>query len=395
MKNFFVILVVGLFFVPDVFSVTIGEKKEETSAIPLRDSQPSEKAEEKKADEKTGVDEKKVDETEDDRLIRLISTLLEKEIPDKLESLKPEYKRIAFYTLTVDRTKVNPMLLHVIRGIIEAQFAKVRRVTLVEIPNLKPIKLITKDNSLVFTTGINSLEEMKKIGEEQKLDGFLEGVINITEKHIYLSFRIVDASNGGIVWSEYLSTTSIITQAPAPVKSVFKSEIDFGMGWLQVSEVSKGATPVSVPYYASYYMPEFRVYEKGWIGHSLSFGIGIGSLINVSGVDVSESSLVSPNAVGFGGLYVRGYLKVSFIPKDDPEMGDWFAGEFSGGTVLLSKPTGLSFFGVDFVSDISKHFSVSAGASYATPVEQLLSTTKVKIGGVMFNVFLLRYYFNR
>jgi hypothetical protein len=335
-------------------------------------------------------------ETEDDRLIRLVSSLIEKEVPDKLESLKPECRRIAFYTLTVDKGKVNPMLLHIVRGIIESQFTKFRRATLVEIPNLKPIKLITKDNNLVFTSGISSLEEMKKIAEDNKLDGFLEGVINITEQQIYISMRIV-ANDGGIIWSEYMTTTGLKPPEPPAKPSVFKSEIDLGLSWLKLEKGSEGATTdvKSVPSHATYYMPELRIYEKGWIGGGLSFGLGIGCMVNGTGVDVGESSLVSPNGFGFGGVYLRGYLRTSFIPKADPDMGDWFAAEFNGASVFASKPTGLNFFGVSLISDISSHFSISAGAYYATPIEQLLSNTTVKIGGVFFDVFVIRYFFNR
>ena len=333
-------------------------------------------------------------DTEDDRLIRLMASIT-REIPDKLETLKPEYRRVAFYTLTVDRTKVNPMLLHVIRGIIESQFAKTGRVVLVEIPNLKPIKLITKDNSLIFATGLSSLEEMKKLGEEHRLDGFLEGVIDITEQNVYLSLRIVDASNGGIIWSEYMSTAS--QTLPPPPKASFKWEFDLGFSWLQVTEVSHGATTdvKSVPAYVTYYMPELRLYESSWIGQGLGFGIGLGLLVSASGVDVGESSLVSPDGIGFGGLYIRGYLRNRVIAKADPDMGDWLAVEFNGGRAFASKPTGFSFIGVDLVSDLSRHFSVSTGLSYATPAELNLSNTRVRIGGVLFDIFILRYYFDR
>lgn len=48
-------------------------------------------------------------ETEEERIVRLLITVL-KDLPVRMTTLKPEVKRIAFYSFRVDRPDISPTL---------------------------------------------------------------------------------------------------------------------------------------------------------------------------------------------------------------------------------------------------------------------------------------------
>src|SRR3989338_8181072 len=76
-------------------------------------------------------------ETPEERIIRLLSGVLQ-ELPEKISGLKPEMRRIAFYSFRVDRNVVPQELMKSLQGTIETSFTKLPNIKLVNIPELKP-----------------------------------------------------------------------------------------------------------------------------------------------------------------------------------------------------------------------------------------------------------------
>ena len=120
-----------------------------------------EKKEAKKATQKTAR-RKKSKMLTDDRMIEMLDMSLQN-LPQRLAKLDPKIRRIAFYSLKVDRRNISLPLLRQIQGKIEAAILSMERPILVYSPELKPLKIVSKKNQISFISGFQSTEEIREI----------------------------------------------------------------------------------------------------------------------------------------------------------------------------------------------------------------------------------------
>lgn len=328
--------------------------------------------------------------TDDDIIYMLDSTL--KKLPEKIAKLKPEIRRIAIYSLRVDRTNISQPLFRQIQGIIESAFVQLERPILVYAAAVKPLKIVSREDSITFTSGFQTADEIKEIAQKLRLDGFLEGELYLTTNALYLNLRIFDTDSMTIVWSQDFTSKT----PPEPPKPKLTS-IDLGFGGygMQLNETTDSG--ISIPPYAHYYTADLRILQKVPAEQKIKFTITAGLLYLYSGIDSSDVTIVSSRGFGPIGLLTRIGLRISLIPmttKEKNSRRDWLATEISFGRIFGSGTKGLNILGVRVESDITKDISVAAGISFVPLTEiKFGANGKVKAGGLSYEISLLRFNF--
>ncbi|MEW6557009.1 MAG: hypothetical protein AB1349_06610 [Elusimicrobiota bacterium] len=336
-----------------------------------------------------------VAEITDDSILDMVDISL-KGLPEKIAKLKPEIRRIAFYSLKVDRRNVSPPLFRQIQGKIESAFLQLTKPILVYTPEVKPLKVVSKKDSISFTTGFQTTDEIKEISQKLKLDGFLEGELFVTANNVYLNLRIFEADSMAIAWSEEVKCVADLTKLELEPPKPKLTGVDWGFGISGIQLGETATTGMSVPQYANYYTTDLRISQKTTAGEKTRFTITAGFLCLYSGASTSTVTMVSSKKLGPLGIFGRLGVRVSLIPVDTKEglRRDWLATEISAGKIFGSGmgTTGLTVFGLRLESDITKNVSVAAGISIV-PVTNIAvgKTSNIKAGSLSYEISLLRF----
>ncbi|MDI6642293.1 MAG: hypothetical protein QME68_08310, partial [Elusimicrobiota bacterium] len=315
-----------------------------------------------------------------------------KDLPEKISKLNPIVRRIGFYSLRVDRRNISQPLFRQIQGKLESAFLQLERPILVYTPEIKPLKIVSREDSISFTSGFQSTDEIKEIAQKLKLDGFLEGELYLSSNNMYLNLRIFESDSMAIAWSQEF--TSKVPPAPPKPKL---TGIDFGFGssGLQLSAISTPDIPI--PAYANYYSADLRISQKTTMGEKARFTLTGGFLCLYSGIESSTVTIVSSPGMGPLSLFVKTGIRISLIPaivKEETPKRDWLATEITFGRIFGLGTLGLNTFGVRLESDITKDLSVTAGISYVPMTDVTFgSNSKVKVGGLSYEISLLRFNF--
>jgi hypothetical protein len=344
----------------------------------------------------TTVVEEKLTE---DKMLQMLDVAL-KNLPEKIKTLPNNIKRIAFYSLRADRTQVSQPLLKQIQGKIEATFSSLSKESgmnfnLVYSPEIKPIKIVAKDDTITFSSGFQSTEEIKNIAQKLRLDGLMEGEIFYTPKYVYLNLRIFDAETMNIVWSCEL--TNIVPPAPPPPPKQKLFWFDLGIGGASLS-VNNETNNVSKT--ATYYDIDLRILTKMLFEEKMRFLISFGTLFLYEGFNNSTKTFVSSPTRGSGpnNIFTSVGVKISLIQKESviPEVGkrDLLSMSISFGNIFASskETINIPFYSIKFETDLTKEISFSAGISYVTPTT--IPEVGVKAGGVMYEISVIRFVFN-
>jgi hypothetical protein len=321
-------------------------------------------------------------ETEEEMIIRLLTTVLQ-DLPERIKSLKPEIRRILFYSFHVDKSLIKPSLKRSLQATIESAFTKLPQVKLVNAPELKPLRIEIRDDSFKLGKGIKSMEEMKKISETYKIDGILEADLFLSKNNLYLNLNITELETGALVWTENFFSKEIIL---IPKEFATQVDISFGMTWIETSELQKALiNPPKVLSFTPYYTIELEISEPSFPVKHIDFCLKGGLSLLAEGTSFG------------GGSYIKTGLRTGIIKKKDKEGRlmegrYWLAIDADFGRIFTTEQ-GQTIFGIHIESNISQHFSFSAGFSYFTPIEATYSGSKIKIGGVSYEIFALRYHF--
>ena len=348
-------------------------------------------------------------EMSDEKLLEMVDITLQS-LPQKAEKIDPRIRRIAFYTLRVDRSSVSLPLLKQIYGKIEASFLQIKRPMIIYSPEVKPFKIVSNENAISFTSGFQSTQEIKDISQKLKLDGFLEGELYVTNKTIFLNLRIFESEDMSVVWSEEL--TSILPPEPPAPLIQRTSGIDYGLGLSGIPvSAGKNVDPsLQIPSYAQFYNFDVRLAQRSLANDRLMFTIAGGLLGLYEGV-TSDTLTLDPTMVSTtgSGVGVKFFGRVGFrvslfqmskkeaTPKgsevkEAPAVRDLLAAELTYGRLFGVGSSGISTFGIAFETDITKIFSMRAGINF-TPVTDLTVATdnEIKAGGLSYEISLLRF----
>ncbi|MDW8055154.1 MAG: hypothetical protein RMJ13_00390 [Elusimicrobiota bacterium] len=340
----------------------------------------------------SGTDEEKLT---DEKMLSMLDTAL-RNLPEKIKLIPTNIRRVAFYSLRADRTQVSQVLLRQIQGKIESSFTSAsEHVSLVYSPEVKPIKIVAKDDTLTFTSGFQSTEEIKSLAQKLRLDGLLEGEIYYTPQTVYLNLRIFDTETMSIVWSCELN--NIVPTPPPPAKpKLFWYDLGFGFSSIPVELLS----PAEATKVASYYNADLRILMKTLFEEKIKFSLSAGTLFLYEGVYSSTKTIVSSSRRGTGpnSFFVRGGIKLSLIQRESiiPGIGkkDLLSVEFSFGNIFAAgkEMVNIPCYSVKFESDITKEITVSAGVNYLPPTK--LPEVNFRAGGIGYEISVIRFILN-
>jgi hypothetical protein len=325
----------------------------------------------------------------DDQLIEMLDTSL-KSLPDKVSKLDPKIRRIAFYSLKVDRANISLPLFRQIYGKIEASFLKVPRPILVYAPEIKPMKVVSNESSIQFVSGFQSTDEIKTLADKLKLDGYLEGELYITDRTLYLNLRIFESETMAVSWSEELTS---ITPPPLPVPKL--TGIDYGVGLVGIPLTATNLSGnLNIPTYAQYYSVDVKISQKTLTGDKVRFTLDGGLLARYDGLTDSgvDDTIVSGSGYGIY-FFTKVGIRISLIPAEGVEpKRDWLSTNLTVGRLFGLGTSGVTTFGVAFESDLTKNISMGAGVNYVplTDVSVNSAGQTVKAGGLAYEIQLLR-----
>jgi hypothetical protein len=326
----------------------------------------------------------------DDKLIEMLDSCL-KTLPDKIAELDPKVRRISFFSLKVDRSNITLPLFRQIYGKIESSLLKVQKPILVYAPEIKPIKIISNEDSITLVSGFQNTEEIKDIATKLRLDGYLEGELYVTKQMLYLNLRIFETDNMSIVWSQELTSES--QQTTPPEKKQTGIDYGIGMAGIPVAETPT-STNMTIPSYANYYTFDMRISQKTISGDSVRFTLTGGLLYLYDGVTGTN---LDPTIVTKGGIDAKFFTRIGArislipVPKLEPRR-DWLAMEISYGRLFGMGAAGVSMIGLKLESDITKNITLGAGVNYIPITETAVLPNKiVKVGGLAYEISLLRF----
>ncbi|MFC1546802.1 FlgO family outer membrane protein [bacterium] len=307
--------------------------------------------------------------------------------PGKIAALPPEFKRINFYSLYIDK-EIPKSLTRQIYGKLESIIIKEKGDILVYAPEIRPVKITYKKNMLKITSKFNTTKEIKDISERLKLDGILLGELYIAKNSLYLNLRIIDSSNMEIVWSEEFTSEkkSLKTRKTA----IF--DIGAGVNKMQIdSDVA--AYPDIVEYLALEARLLQRIYNQD--DYKLTFTFGLTPLYK--GIEASQKTIISDQ--NLLNIYGKIGLRASLIPSEDKGetneviLRDWLAVELSLGKMLGKGINNANLFTLKVESDFTKNISSAIGFTFVSKEELIIDNNKVKIGGLMYEISLIRVSF--
>lgn len=340
----------------------------------------------------TIVEEKLTDE----KMLYMLDIAL-KGLQEKIKSIPNNIRRVSFYSLKADRSQVSQPLLKQMQGKIEATFASISApITLVYSPEIKPVKIVAKDDTVTFTSGFQSTEEIKNIAQKLRLDGLLEGEIYYTPKTVYLNLRIFDTETMSIVWSCELTNLTPPPPPPPAKQKLFWYDLGIGGTSIPVESLSTEQTSKV----AVYYSVDLRMLTKMLFEERLKFTLSAGTFFLYEGVNSSTKTIVSSSRRGSGpnNLVARIGIKISLLQKESviPNIGkrDLLSTEITIGNIFAtsSEIINIPIYSIKFESDITKEISISAGISYVMPTKIL--DVGVKAGGITYEVSIIRFIFN-
>ncbi len=326
---------------------------------------------------------------DDDEVIRLLDASL-KTLPDRVAKINPKLRRISFYSLRVDRTNISQPLFRQISGKIESAFVQLERPVLVYTPEIKPLRVVSKEDTISFTSGFQSSAEIKKLSNELKLDGLLVGDLYITAKNVlYLNLRIFDTENLAVAWSEEFTSKG---EEPAIMTGG-----DIGLGGSAIQMIGTKTAADEVPSFANYYSADLRIWQRLLANSNVKFTVSAGLMYLYSGLKSTSavSTMVSYKTLGTFSFLGKIGLRVPIISakvKKNEQLRDWLATEFSYGRILGLGTAGLSTFGLRVESDITKDVTIALGFSYLPITDiEYAPGAMVQVGGLAYEISLLRF----
>lgn len=349
-------------------------------------------------------------EFSEDEILSLVDVAL-KDVPQRITKIKPEIHRIAFYSLKLDMANFSPALARQIQGKIEAKIFSGSHPILVYAPEIKPIKITAKEDSFTLSSGFQSSQEIKDIADKLRIDGFMEGELLLTQSTLYLNLRILDSNTLSVVWNEEFTTKlPPPPPPPPPLPEIKYTGVDFGFGsgGLQLTETLTSAG-VEIPKFAEFYCMDFRISEKTIINERIRFALTGGLFYLSKGIkSTKDVSVLATTVSGEGTMsfYGRIGIRFSLIPSKyellvstsvkNPfkKQRDVLATEISLGKFFATATQGIDMAGIRFEFDITRVLSMSFGGGYISQEDiEFATNKKVKIGGVYYEIYLLRFNF--
>ncbi|MEN9354995.1 MAG: hypothetical protein RL318_2320, partial [Fibrobacterota bacterium] len=126
---------------------------------------------------------------------------ISRQVGRNLGDIPPEIQRIAAYQFKADPREFTPGMMRHIQSRIEEEVRRNGK-TVVNSPELRTLRVISTDTSFQVSNAAPSQEELWKLAEKLRVEGFLEGsCTRSAEGDLLLSLKIFRAKSGDVVWS--------------------------------------------------------------------------------------------------------------------------------------------------------------------------------------------------
>ncbi|MDB5102774.1 MAG: hypothetical protein JWP91_463 [Fibrobacteres bacterium] len=116
--------------------------------------------------------------------------------------LPPNIERLALSQIKTDPREFNPGMSRYIQAQIEEIFRKEGRRTVVTSPELRTFRVVATDSSFKFSNTLPSMEDLWKLGDKLRVDGYIEGSCSKSaDNDVILNLKVFRHRTGEIVWS--------------------------------------------------------------------------------------------------------------------------------------------------------------------------------------------------
>ncbi len=117
--------------------------------------------------------------------------------------LPPNVDRIALSQIKTDPKDFSAGMSRYIQAQIEEVFRKEGRRTVVTSPELRTFRVIATDSSFKFSNTLPTMEDLWKLGDKLRVDGYIEGSISkSSDNDVILNLKVFRHRTGEVVWSE-------------------------------------------------------------------------------------------------------------------------------------------------------------------------------------------------
>ncbi len=292
------------------------------------------------------------------------------QLEHSMGDIPPEIERVAVYNLRVDRNEYSTGMAKFFQGKIEETFSKYGRRQIVVAPELRTTRVTSTDTSFQLTNTLPSQEELWRIGEKLRLDGFIEGSLTRSDAgDVVLNLKIFKHKSADVVWS------GSFIAGPNERKLSFPY-MEFGvrlsLGFWPVEKFTSPSDTLSgnsLGLSVYQYGAEITIGEAANSLRRLYLSAAGGIMVLVTVPDDPRDSVVG-NLENYYTATAGADLLYVFVPKKDSDDGYWL-GAYGGVRTYL--PQKLIMLRHGYTSRITRHFSISAGVQFMPLLNQLVS----------------------
>lgn len=282
-----------------------------------------------------------------------------------------DIERVALAQIKTDPREFDAGMSRYIQAQVEETFRKEGRRTVVTSPELKTFRVVATDSSFRFTNTLGNVDELWKLGDKLRVNGFIEGSCSrSSDDDVILNLKLFRHKTGEVVWSgsfvagpnektpdifdlDYSVSSSIrrfsIKQAVFPDAAV----VDTLTGLPRNDTLaSLGLTQYGLEASVSEVVTPDR-----WLLFSVTLGYGFASGIHQ---DDSAEYAYNLQTVKFG-VEMMGI----FFRKSNPDLGYWL-GAYVGYQELIPFffRGHVSTLTLGYRSRVSRHFTLGGGLNF-------------------------------
>lgn len=332
--------------------------------------------------------------------IREINARLAKSLGD----IPFDIERVAVAQIKTDPREFDAGMSRYIQAQVEETFRKEGRKTVVTSPELKTFRVVSTDSSFKFTNTLGNVDELWKLGDKLRVQGFIEGSCSkSSDNDVILNLKLFRHKTGEVVWSgsfvagpnekksdlfdlDYSLSASIrrfpIKEAHFPTDSTDSAGVAF----------MDTVRDIALTQYAFEATVSEAVNAEKWLLFGVTLGYGY-----ANGSHISDSVEYSYNiqAVKFG---VE--MMAIFFRKPNPDLGYWL-GTYAGYQEYLPffHRGHISALTLGYRSRVSRHFTLGGGAMFLLFNDKLkgVGTTNLdrlyQLDNVSYELTFLHYTF--
>jgi hypothetical protein len=296
-----------------------------------------------------------------------------------LDGLPQDAQRVAAFQFRASSADFQPGVVRYIQSQVEEGFSHTGRITMVNAPELKTIRIVSTDTTLSVSNNLPTSDDLQKLAERLDVDAFLQGTITRTPQGgVVLSLRLVKAKSGEVAWSQTFTSGTDWGEDLIPGVDL---SMHSGLRIFPLGRFKSASDSFSNLKLATNFDIECSVGEPITQNHRLTWIVTVGySYLSVFGLPDSVDQIPGIHLIRLG---VE--ADAAFVMKDDSRNGYWL-GAYGGFDDLIPVLQRHEFcaFRLGLCSKPTRHFSVSAGVLYIPMGNRVMD-----VAGLGHNVYQL------